>query len=238
MGGCVNCGFHPIRDAVEKLKDWLGLNSGGCGYHPGPSATDAHTKKIGDELAEMRKKMEDSSEKIEQGIIEDINASIYDLIALLERENKKMYGGKSLNINIEALRKNNDDLQKEVVGYIADRLADRLVINDKDLSIILEEPNDEKRATNFDSFVLRVQRDAINGLVLKIESTVRKQEAMIRSEIAARLSEVDRNMKNATKAYTDIVEIKEKDESKMAETQIKYIYQYELSEILLDQLGG
>lgn len=59
---------------------------------------------------------------------------------------------------------------------------------------------------------------------------------MIRQEIETRLNEVDKNMKNAIKAYADIVDVKEKDESKMAEKKIKYIYQYELSEILLDQL--
>ena len=72
----------------------------------------------------------------------------------------------------------------------------------------------------------------------KIESTVKKQEKIIRTEIEIRLNEVNRSMEEAQKAYTEILKIKEQDESKMAETQIKYMYQYELSEILLDQLGG
>ena len=117
-------------------------------------------------------------------------------------------------------------------------MDERLVLTDKELSVILEERDDEKRNKNFDSFCNRIQKQALDGLSKKIESTVRKQEEMIRREIESRLNEVDRNMKAATKAYTDIVAVKEKDESKMAETQIKYIYQYELSEILLDQLGG
>ena len=101
---------------------------------------------------------------------------------------------------------------------------------------ILEERDDEKRNKNFDSFCNRLKKQALDGLSKKIESTVRKQEKMIRQEIETRLNEVDKNMKNAIKAYADIVDVKEKDESKMAEKKIKYIYQYELSEILLDQL--
>ncbi len=105
------------------------------------------------------------------------------------------------------------------------------------ISIILEERDDKKRAKNFDAFCRRVQAQACSGLRKRIETTVRKQEQMIRKEIELRLKEVDKSMKAAMKAYSEIVSAKEKDESKMEETRIKYIYKYELAAILLDQLG-
>lgn len=239
MGGCCvgNC---CIMDNIvgDMIRDFFGGSSGGCSYCPGPSETEAHAKKIADELAAMKEKIRKSSEKKEREIIDYINKSIYDLIKLLEDVNKKQFGGKSLNINISGIRTKNEDLKKEVVGYIGNVMDERLVLTDKELSVILEERDDEKRKRNFDSFCQRIQKQALAGLSKKIVSTVRKQEDMIRCEINSRLNEVDRNMKTTTKAYTDIVEKKERDESKMAEEQIKYIYQYELSEILLDQLGG
>ena len=157
---------------------------------------------------------------------------------MLTDVNKKQFGGKSLNINISGIRANNEDLKKEVVGHIGNIMDERLVLTDKELSVILEERDDKKRNKNFDSFCARIQKQALDGLRAKIESTVRKQEQMIRREIESRMNEVDKCMKAATKAYTDIVDIKEKNESKMAETQIKYYYQYEITEILLDELGG
>lgn len=239
MGGCCIGDCCVMNNAVgDFFRDIFGGSSGGCGYHPGPSETEAHAKKIADELAAMKEAIRESSEKKEQEIIDYISKSMNDLIKLLEDVNKKQFGGKSLNINIKGIRANNEDLKKEVVGYIGNIMDERLVLTDKELSVILEERDDEKRGKNFDSFCKRVQKQALAGLSKKIESTVRKQEEMIRREIESRLNEVDRNMKAATKAYADIVEVKEKDESKMAGTQIKYIYQYELSEILLDQLGG
>lgn len=237
MGGCCVGNCCVMNNVVgDFFRDIFG-GSGGCGYHPGALETEAHAKKIADELATMKESIRESSKKKEKEIIDYINKSMDDLIKLLEGVNQKQFGGKSLNINISGIRTNNDDLKKEVVGYIGNIMDDRLVLTDKELSVILEERDDEKRGKNFDSFCKRIQKQALDGLSTKIESTVRKQEEMIRCEIESRLNEVDRNAKAATKAYMDIVAVKEKDESKMAETQIGYLYQYEIAEILLDQLG-
>lgn len=234
MGGCCVGNCCVMNNAVgDFFRDIFG---GGCGYHPGPSETEEHAKKIADELAVEKESIRESSQKKEQEFIDKINKSMNELIKILEAEYKKTYGGKSLNININGIKANNENLKKEVVGYIGNFMDERLVLTDKELSVILEERDDEKRNKNFDSFCNRLKKQALDGLSKKIETTVRKQEKMIRQEIETRLNEVDKNMKNAIKAYADIVDVKEKDESKMAEKKIKYIYQYELSEILLDQL--
>lgn len=239
MGGCCIGNCCVMNNAVgDFFRDIFSPSGGGCGYHPGPSETEAHAKKIADELATMKEGIRKSSEKKEQEIINYINRSMDDLIKLLEKINKKPYGGKILNINIKSIREKNEDLQKEVIGYIGNMMEDRLVLTDKELSVILEERDDKKREKNFDAFCTRIQKQALSGLSRKIESTVRKQEEMIRKEIKFRLSEVDKSMQAATKAYTELIDVKEKDESKMEETRIKYIYQYELTEMLLDQLGG
>lgn len=239
MGGCCIGNCCIMNNAIgDFFRDIFGGSSGGCGYHPGPSETEAHAKKIADELAAMKESIRESSEKKEQEIIDYISKSMDDLIKLLEDVNEKQFGGKSLNINVNGICTSNEEIKKEVVGSIGNIMDERLVLTDKELSVILEERDDKKRNKNFDDFCKRIQKQALDGLGKKIEATVRKQEEMIRREIESRLKEVDRNMKAATKAYMDIVEVKEKDESKMSETQMKYMYQYELSEILLDQLGG
>ncbi|MGG7175292.1 hypothetical protein ACQPV1_18490 [Clostridium neonatale] len=233
MSGCGNCGF------LEKIPIIGGLfksNSGGCGYHPGPSETEAHAKKIADELAEMKENIRESSEQIEKKLINYINESMYSFIKELENINNESYGGKSLNINIKGIQQKNEDLKKEVIGHIGDVMEERLVLTDKELSVILEERDDKKRAKNFDDFCKKIQKKALKSLESKIEITVRKQEAMIRKEIETRLEEVEKNMKETADAYTQILQIKEKDSVEMEKKQIKYIYKYELFDILLDQL--
>ncbi len=236
MGGGCCIVDNLVIDFFRDLGDEIFTPS--CGYHPGPCETEDHAKKIADELAKMKEEIRESSEKLEQKIIDYINKSMTGLIQQLENINKEQYGGKSLNINIKGVRQQNEDLKKEVVGYIGNKMEERLVLTDRELSVILEEQNDKKRKKNFDDFRVRIQKQALTGLSKKIEATVRKQEDMIRKEIQLRLNEVDKSMKEVTKAYTEMVDIKSQDESKMEEARIKYIYRYELADILLDQLGG
>ena len=63
---------------------------------------------------------------------------------------------KSNNINISGIRANNEDLKKEVNGYIGNIIDERLVLTDKELSVIFEERDDNKRKKNFDAFCKRV----------------------------------------------------------------------------------
>jgi hypothetical protein len=238
MGGCCNCCImdNPIGDFVRDI--FGGGSGGGCGYHPGPSETEAHAKKIADELASMKEGIRKSSEKKEQEIIDHINKSMDELINFLESINKTQFGGKTLNINIKGIKEKNNVLAKEVVGYIGNIMDDRLVLTDKELSIILEERNDEKRGKNFDAFCKKIQSQALSGLSEKIESTVRKQEEVITKEIKIRLEEVNKSMEEAILAYNEILETKKSDESEMEKIEIKHIFKNELSSILLDELGG
>ncbi len=237
MGGSCCVGNCCVMDnALGNFVKGIFGSSGGCGYHPGPSETEAHAKKIADELAEMKENIRESSEKIEKKLINYINKSMYSFIKELENINNEYYGGKSLNINIKGIQQKNEDLKKEVIGHIGDVMEERLVLTDKELSIILEERDDKKRAKNFDDFCKKIQKKALKSLESKIEITVRKQEAMIRKEIETRLEEVEKNMKETADAYTQILQIKEKDSVEMEKKQIKYIYKYELFDILLDQL--
>ena len=240
MGGCCIGDCCVMNNAIgDFFRDIFGGGSGGgCGYHPGPSETEAHAKKIADELAAMKEGIRKSSEKKEQEIINHINKSMDELLTFLESINKKQFGGKTLNINIKGIKEKNNALAKEVVGYIGNIMDDRLVLTDKELSIILEERNDEKRGRNFDAFCKKIQNQALLGLSKKIESTVRKQEETITKEIKIRLEEVDKSMKEATLTYNEILQTKKNNESKLEEVRIKHIYKNELSNILLDQLGG
>lgn len=237
MGSCCIGDCCVMNNSVgDFFRDIFGSSGGGYGYHPGPSETEAHAKKIADELAEMKENVRKSSEKKETQIIEYLNKSMNALIQELDKINKQTYGGKSLNININGIKEKNESLKKNVIGCIGDIMEERLVLTDKELSVILEERDDKKRAKNFDAFCKKIQKQALDGLSKEIESTVRKQQDMIRQEIQNRLSEVDRSMKQATQAYMSIMQAKEKYDAKIEKMQVEYIYKCGLAEIILDQL--
>ncbi len=64
-GGCCvgNCGFCCV---FETIKSWFRCSEGGCGYHPGPSQTELHAKKIADELLQMKHNTRERSEEMER----------------------------------------------------------------------------------------------------------------------------------------------------------------------------
>lgn len=190
MGGCC-----VMNNAIgDFFRDIFGDNSGGCAYSPGPSETEAHAKKIADELAEMKEHIRKSSEKNEKMIINNISEAMEELIVTLEKINNNKYGGKNLNINIDGIRKSIESLKKKIIGFIGDFMDDRLVLTDKELSIILEERDDQKRKINFDAFCKKIKGQALDFLIDMIKVTVRQQEKLIRKEIESRLNEVKKNL--------------------------------------------
>lgn len=214
-------------------------SSSSSSYTPKASVTAAHSKSNADMLAELKANVRGDTEKKEKQILENINQSMNAFLDQIEKINNRSFGGKTLSINITEIKNKNDALKKEVIGFIGNYMDDRLVLSDQELSKILKESDDKKRKKKFDAFYKKLQDQALQKLKIKIEFTVHKQEEIIRKEIQNRLTEVDKNMQEASKAAVEIFRMKEEQEdAKIEEKQIQYCYQYELAEILLEQIGN
>lgn len=231
-GGCSN---NPIGMIVDKVKDFF-CSDYGCGYHPGPSENELHAQKIANELAEMKKNIRESSEKTEEAIVSYVTSSLEEFLKQLEVLNHNRYGGKQLNINISVIQKKNNDLKNQVKGHIGSVMDSRLVLTDKELSVILEERNDEKRDKNFDAFVDKVYKEAIDGLYPKIENAVTAQSEMVQKEINNRVNDVEKQMQNANKEYTAIMNERQNGVKASESIRFKNIYRCGLYDILLEQL--
>lgn len=214
----------------------VGCTVSSCGYHPGPSESEVHAKKIANELAAMKERSRESTERFEEGIMDSLSSSLDGILDELARINETSYGGRSLNIDIPGIRRRNDELKRSVRGHIGNVLDERLVLTDKELSVILQERDDTKRGKNFDDFCMRVQRQAVSSLREKIKRTVEEQSAMMNNAIRQRLGEVDNNMRETQSAYQDILRSKEQGDAKREETVAKHAYKYELCRALLDEL--
>lgn len=231
IGGAVLAG-----KAIKGIKDiWDGCST--SSYTPKASVTATHSKSNADILAELKAGVRNVTEKKEKQIIDYINTSVDQLLTDLAKINERSFGGKTLNINIEKIKNKNNALKQEVVGFIGNYMDGRLVPSDHELSKILEIRDDGKRKKKFDAFYRDLQKKAVEKLKAKIETTVHKQEEIIRKEIQNRLTEIDKSMQGAEKAYEEILHMKEEqDAARIEEKQIQYCYQYELSEILLGQI--
>ncbi len=237
--GC--CVFDLFGCSVLDLFGSSGSSSGGVssccvGYHSGPSESEIHAKKIAEDLAKMKEKYRKSSEREEQNIMNDITSSFTELLNSIEEYNHTSYGGRTLNIDIAGLRRKNDELKNSVRGHIGNIMDERLVLTDKELSVILQERDDKKREKNFDNFCDRVRRQAISTLIDKIKLTVKAQSDMINNTIRNRLSEVDNHMRETQLAYNEILRSKEQGDAKREETAMKHIYKYEILGLFLEQL--
>lgn len=222
--------------AIKGIKDtWDSIPS--SSYQPSASITAAHSKSNADILAEFKKDIRQKTEKREEEIIDYINGSLNVLLDSLEKVNGQNFGGKSLNINLQEIKGKNEDLKREVVGFIGNYMDSRMVASDHELAEILKIYNDKKRNQKFNAFYRKLQGQAETKLKCKIEITVHKQEEIVRKAIQARLAEVEKSMQEATRAYEEILQMKdEQDNAKIEEKQMEYCYKYELAEILLGQI--
>ncbi len=235
MGGSCYVSNHPILDFFSDL-----FCSDSCcvGNASGPSESEQHAKKIAEELAEMKEKSGKSSSETEQNIMDYINRSMYSFMIEIDKINQQTFFGEKLNINTEAIREKNEQLNRQVVGCISSVLNTRLVQTDKELSTILEERDAKKRKANFEKFVEKIKKQAINKLRIEIEKTVNAQSEVVSKEIKTRQKEVDTRMEESIKELTEIVEVKEKSESELKKKQVNYMYQSALCDLLLAEVEG
>lgn len=220
---------------VAGVYDWLNSDSA---YTPGLSKTEAHAKKIADELAEMKEKDRKLTKTMEENLISSMDKNMSAFLQEIETINGEKYGDTMLNINVKGVKEDFDKLKNEVVGYVGSIMDERLVATDPELKEILAEADDKKRKKNFNAFYKNVKQQAMKSLQQKIEETVYKQEKLIEDEIVARLSEVDQKMKAMTAEYTKILKIKGKEDTSLAEMQMNLMYQHEVKEIMLYELGN
>lgn len=108
MGCCVgdccvmDCGFCCVFDFCS---------DSGCGYHPTNNDTVDHSKKIADELAEMKSRAHKDGEKIGNEAFSDINQFMSQFVMHLKKINEGTYGGKRLNIKIDIIEREFEKLR-------------------------------------------------------------------------------------------------------------------------------
>ncbi|WP_294155798.1 hypothetical protein [uncultured Selenomonas sp.] len=149
----------------------------------------------------MKKLAREEGRKIGQEALGSLNNYMAQLMKFLDQYNQREYGGKKLDLHLASVQEKIKDLQEGILDYIGDRLDERLVETDPELSVILQEMDDEKRKERFDEFYSRIHREAVKELTRKVENVVGEQFNIVREEIDERLGEVQNSMKKALRDY-------------------------------------
>lgn len=239
-GGCCIGDFSCcIGDFHCCVFDFFSGSSSCCvGYSSGSSASDVHARKIANELAEMKEKMEKKSREEESKIMDRLNESMKEFLEEIAPLNNQAFGGETLRINLEAIKEKNEALKGQVVGCISKVMNTRLVQTDKELSTILDERDDKKRKKNFEAFVKRVQKQAIDQFKTEVENTVRAQSGVIVLEIRTRQKEVDDRLEETIRELTEIMDVKARSSAELEQKQIGYMYESALCDFLLREVKG
>jgi len=233
-GGC--CDFCCVGDCCVFDFGGGGSSSGGCSYTPSRNTSDKTAKKIANELANMKESYTKIADDAEKLIIKEINGNMDAFISEIAKINNNVYGGRTLNINIDIIKKNRDDLARSVVGHIGGVVHDRLVMTDAELSLILKEKNDAVRAEKFKNFCDRLIKDAKNTLKEKVKKTVTEQNNIARKEIMSRMDEIDQTMQASIKEFERVKEANEKSIQEKEKLQLELMYKHGLYDFFGKQL--
>lgn len=219
-GGC--CDFCCIGDCC--VFNFGG--GGGCGYTPGPNNDEKAAKKIANELANMKENYSKKADAAENQIITEINRNMDEFISEIEKINHNLYGGRTLNINVDIIKKNKENLTRSVVGHISKVVHDRLVMTDSELAVILKEPKDDVRGQKFTDFCERVLKGAKDSLKDKVKEVIQEQNSMVKREIDSRMNEIDKTMKNSIADYERVKEANEKSIQEKEKLQLELMYKH------------
>lgn len=232
IGDCcvLDCGFCCVFDFSS---------SGDCcvGYTSSSNDSVDHAKKINEEFNQVKEDFERQGAAQEQAILDQINSSMDNFINELEKINHTKFSGRTLNINIDAIRQKRDELSKDVVGFIGDRLHDRIVTTDPELAPMLKEYDDDKRNKNVSKFCKKVLQEAKDDLKEQIRKTVKAQQDVVKKELENRLAEINNSLKQSTDAYNELVSAVQKDTKEQERLTLQYMYEYDIYKVLSDQLG-
>lgn len=213
VGNCSDCGGKAARDLKKR-----------------------HDEDVANELATKRKIIGERAEKMETELLRYANSSMNELISHINEINEKDFGGKSLKINIQRIRDQQAKIETQVKGFTWRVMDNRLQPKDPELSVIIAEMDTTKRNKRFNEFVDNLYLSAQKGLKSAIEENIHKQHEIVRSEIRARLAEVERALIKTQNTYEEILKTSEKDTAENETLRTTFMYQHDIYDILEEQI--
>lgn len=237
IGNC--CVGRAIGDFISNLfGSSKGSESGGSTEsYESDKADLLATVKVQSALTEFRADTDEKSRKLEKSILAESRQYLDEFIKDLRTYNKISYGHSSLNINIENIMRENRKTEDEINGFIVKRVSKRISLDDTEcLEILKMEPGNAK-TKKLDQFYHKVLAEAINELSDMLRNVLEQQTNTVEERIHQRLDSIIEICETRSANFDTIKKVKNKDESKIEQEQIRLSHIVALSEYGLTLLN-
>lgn len=225
IGNC--CIGKAIKD---KLKEWLfgsssGSSSGGrtSSYDP-EHAQMQETIRVQNALTEFRTDTQTRSINLENAIIEESREHLDAFLADVRKYNKIKYGGRSLSINISHIERENRKTEDKIHGFIVKKVSKRISLDDEECLKILKLDAGAEKTKELDHFYRKVLSEAISELMVILQNAMEQQTDTIEERIQQRMDSIVDVYEAKSGEFERIQKIKNTDEVKLEQAQIKLSY--------------
>ena len=231
-GGCCICncciGNCCVGNAIKEFFSNLfgggssGSSSGGrTESYDDKSAELEATIKVQNALTQFREDTRDRSERLENDIIKESRETLDEFLKDVKKYNNIKYGGSRLNVNIGQIERENRKTEDKIHGFIVKRVAKRISLDDNECLEILKLDAGKEKEKRLDEFYKKVLKEAIKDLEEILRDAMEKQTDIVEDHISSRIESIVNTVTNKTNDFNKIQQVKNSDESKMEQEQIK-----------------
>lgn len=229
-GGGGGGGFNPIRIIVEKVKDFFGGTTSrrSSSYaredsYDSQTASLQETMRINQSLTEFRLDIERESDQLERDVIKESRYTLDQFLKSIRAYNNKIYGGRKLNINIDAIERENRDTEDMIHGYIKKRVQKRVSLDDNECLEILKMQKGSQKSAAMKRFMDKVLRDALSDLSNELRKITYKQCDNVIDKIQSRLYDIEESSADAVTQFEAISLMRESDEVGLETKKAEYM---------------
>ncbi|MBQ7433517.1 MAG: hypothetical protein IJV50_08710 [Lachnospiraceae bacterium] len=224
-GGCCikNCCVFDIGGAIKRIFGGSkGSSSGGRteSYDSNVAELEA-TIKVQKALTEFKTDTQNRSTKFEEDIIKESREYLDEFINDMRKYNKIRYGGRSLNINISSIERENRKTEDKIHGFIVKKVATRISLDDSECLGILKMDAGAAKTNKLDEFYQKVLKEAVLELSDILRNSMEKQSDNIEERIQQRIDGIMDICETKTSEFERIQDVKESGEDEMEREQLR-----------------
>mgnify|MGYP002626980051 CR=1 FL=1 len=200
----------------DNAKDFA-KNFGDASYDVDTSSA-YELRRMQEELRKMQESFKDKATKIEDDTVTALQTSISQMIHNFEEINDVA----NLHLNIAYLKEMESRLDRQVKGYIQNKVKRRLSIDDVECKEILRIEGAHAKELAMQRFQEEIFSDAINSLWNIIEDTVREQNNAIFHQIENRLTTIRMNAEDSIRQFEEIKKDKQSNKEELEAKRQNY----------------
>ena len=142
-----------------------------------------------------------------------------------------------MNLDVGNIEREQRKTEDKIHGFIVKRIAKRVSIDDDEcLTILKLDPGSEK-TKQMDAFYRKYLKEAIRELTDLLRDAMEKQTQIVEDRLQSRIDSIIYTVENKSSEFEKIQQIKEKDETKMEQEQIRLSHLISICDYGLQQLN-